>query len=58
MWFPALTRPAAPAMAPDLAYGTPVNRRHDTIRVAPATSPRGSELREAGHRLLAQRRSK
>ncbi|WP_158610108.1 S8 family serine peptidase [Micromonospora globbae] len=34
VWFPALTRPAVPQTTPDYAYGTPVNRWHDTIRVA------------------------
>lgn len=34
VWFPALTRPAVPAGAPDHPYGTPANRWHDTIRVA------------------------
>ncbi|MEN3609977.1 S8 family serine peptidase [Plantactinospora sp. ZYX-F-223] len=35
VWFPALTRPAVPAtVTPDHAYGLPVNRAHDAIRVA------------------------
>ncbi|MGW4498313.1 S8 family serine peptidase [Micromonospora sp. NPDC004336] len=34
VWFPALTRPAVPSGVPNYAYGTPVNRWHDSIRVA------------------------
>ncbi|MEQ4302100.1 S8 family serine peptidase [Plantactinospora sp. B6F1] len=35
VWFPALTRPAVPAtVTPDHAYGLPVNRAYDAIRVA------------------------
>ncbi|AVT33746.1 peptidase S8/S53 subtilisin kexin sedolisin [Plantactinospora sp. BC1] len=35
VWFPALTRPAVPAtVTPDHAYGLPVNRSYDAIRVA------------------------
>ncbi|MBE1492445.1 S8 family serine peptidase [Plantactinospora soyae] len=35
VWFPALTRPALPSgVTPDHAYGLPVNRAHDAIRVA------------------------
>jgi subtilisin family serine protease len=34
VWFPALTRPAVPQGVPNYLYGTPVNRWHDSIRVA------------------------
>jgi subtilisin family serine protease len=34
VWFPALTRPALPGTTANYAYGAPVNRAHDAIRVA------------------------
>jgi hypothetical protein len=34
VWFPALTRPALPDTTANYAYGDPVNRAHDAIRVA------------------------
>lgn len=34
VWFPALTRPALPVTDADMAYGVPVNRWHDAIRIA------------------------
>lgn len=34
VWFPALIRPAVPDTLPSYAYGVPVNRAHDAIRVA------------------------
>lgn len=39
VWFPAIVRPGMPAVVwpaspSDLAYGTPVNRAHDVLRVA------------------------
>ncbi|GIJ53638.1 peptidase [Virgisporangium aurantiacum] len=34
VWFPAIVRPAVPATGADLAYGAPVNRANDAIRVA------------------------
>ncbi|GAA4696600.1 S8 family serine peptidase [Phytohabitans rumicis] len=34
VWFPALTRPAMPQALVDYAYGVPVNRARDAIRVA------------------------
>ena len=34
VWFPAIVRPGLPATTPDYAYGSPVNRAHDAIRVA------------------------
>jgi hypothetical protein len=33
VWFPALTRPAQPSGATDLANGAPVNRAQDAIRI-------------------------
>lgn len=33
VWFPALTRPAVPAVAPDIAHGTPVSRFEDALRI-------------------------
>lgn len=33
VWFPALTRPAVPAVTPDIAHGTPVSRFYDALRV-------------------------
>jgi hypothetical protein len=33
VWFPALLRPAVPTTLPNYAYGVPVNRAYDAIRV-------------------------